>query len=933
MDVLLVEDEPEMSAMLRAVLESRGHAVTAVADGESGWENYQRRHFPMVILDGISPKMDGLEVCRKIRGSPSGAGSLILVVTVRTSPGDLEQVLAAGADDYLAKPVDWPLLNIRLAIAEQRTRSLMHQQRVEAARGAAEATRAQAQAMLQLVLDTIPSRVFWKNQEGRYLGCNRLFAMDAGLQDPNQIVGKTDHDLCWAEQAPLYISHDRTVMQSMRAKVGYEMPKTTPDGELIYLEASKIPLTDGEGNLIGVLGTYQDVTERKEAERKIHRLNNFYAAISRANEAIVLIGDRDMLLHEICRIAVEYGQFRLAWIGLVDDETHTVKVAAFSGEGSEYLDNIHISIDAGKPEGGGPISMAIRDNREYVCNDFLSDPRTLPWQENARKHGLRASASCPLELEGQVVGALTLYAEETNYFDRELTNLLSDLSRDISLALNNFVREDRRKQVEEMLRRSEEHFRFLTENATDTVYRMSLPDGRNEYVSPASVKLFGYAPEEFYNSPLLMRDLIHPDWRAYFEVHWAKLVAREMPPSYEYPIIHKSGETRWMHQRNSPILDGGGTLIAIQGVATDITERKQAEEDMWRQKNFIRQVIDTDPNLISVKNAEGKLLLVNQAMADAYGKTPQELIGQNVAGLYQNETEAALYLEADREVLATRHPVVLITPNSLGGKVRWFLTIKTPMAQPDGSVNVLGIAVDITERKLAEERLGEAYKELEKLTTHLEAVREDEQKRIARELHDEMGGVLAALNVKVSLLAAQIPAEMTDIQAKVAGLEKLVDAGIQAMHRTVAELRPSLLDEVGLTFAIERYVQEFERNTEIECDLRLPEEDLALDGNQSTAIFRIIQESLTNVAKHAKASRASIVLSEWDTVVVLTIRDNGTGFDLNPQKAKSFGLLGIRERAAMVGGKAQITGVAGKGTTVRVSLPLLASRHEGGPAN
>ncbi|MHB1292735.1 MAG: response regulator, partial [Sulfuricella sp.] len=266
MDVLLVEPEPAMSALLQAVLESRGHAVTAVTDGESGLESYQSRHFPIVILDWQLPEMNGLEVCRKIRSSPKGADSLILVITLRTNPGDLKQILAAGADDYLAKPVDKLLLNIRLAIAEQRASNLIHQRKAEEAR-------ARAQTMLQLVLNTIPSRVFWKNKESRYLGCNRLFALDAGLNDSSQIVGKTDHDLCWAEQAQLYISDDRAVMKSGLPKVNYEEHQATADGESMYLEASKIPLKDGKGNLIGVMGTYQDITKRKEAEAEILALN------------------------------------------------------------------------------------------------------------------------------------------------------------------------------------------------------------------------------------------------------------------------------------------------------------------------------------------------------------------------------------------------------------------------------------------------------------------------------------------------------------------------------------------------------------------------------------------------------------------------------------------------------------------------------------
>lgn len=236
-------------------------------------------------------------------------------------------------------------------------------------------------------------------------------------------------------------------------------------------------------------------------------------------------------------------------------------------------------------------------------------------------------------------------------------------------------------------------------------------------------------------------------------------------------------------------------------------------------------------------------------------------------------------------------------------------------------VRSIGTAQDITEYKEAEKKLETSYQELEKITTHLEAVREDEQKRIARELHDEMGGVLAALDINVSLLATQPPVEKADIRAKLDNLAKLVAAGIHAMRRAVSELRPDLLDEAGIKFAVEKYVREFQASTGIECDLRLPEEELTLDGNRSTAIFRIIQESLTNVAKHAKASRVSIVLSAWDDSLVLTVKDNGEGFSPNARKAKTFGLLGIRERAAMVGGKARITGVAGKGTTVRVSIP------------
>jgi len=396
-----------------------------------------------------------------------------------------------------------------------------------------------------------------------------------------QALGYSREELLQKRILDLYAPH-------VRPKIPDEYEKLRRDGALIIegvyqrKDGSTFPV-ETSARMIEVSGARylqgiaRDITERKLSERWIHRLNNFYLAISRANEAIVLIKDRDRLFQEICRIAVKYGQFKLAWIGLVDDETRTLKVAAFSGEASEYLDGIQVAIDADKPEGYGPTGKSVRDDRESICNDFINDPSTRPWHENAKKHGLLANASYPLRLEGRAVGALSLYADEANYFDLNLVNLLSDLARDISLALDNFAREDRRRKIERMLQASEEHFRFLAENSTDMLYRMSLPDGRYEYVSPASVKLCGYAPEEFYRAPLLIRRLIHPDWHAYFEAQWAKLVAGEILPIYEFQIIHKSGETRWMQQRNSPILDGSGALIAIQGVVIDITEHKLLE--------------------------------------------------------------------------------------------------------------------------------------------------------------------------------------------------------------------------------------------------------------------------------------------------------------------------------------------------------------------
>lgn len=163
---------------------------------------------------------------------------------------------------------------------------------------------------------------------------------------------------------------------------------------------------------------------------------------------------------------------------------------------------------------------------------------------------------------------------------------------------------DERKKAVDLLKESEERFRMLAENSGDVIYRMSLPNGTYEYVSPASAALFGYDPEEFYRAPLLIRKIIHPEWRAYLQEQWSRLLAGEMPPVYEYQIVDKSGRTRWVYQRNTLIGDAGGSPIAIQGIVTDITERRRAEEELARLNEELEQRVYTRTALLQRKAEE-----------------------------------------------------------------------------------------------------------------------------------------------------------------------------------------------------------------------------------------------------------------------------------------------------------------------------------------
>jgi PAS domain S-box-containing protein len=362
-----------------------------------------------------------------------------------------------------------------------------------------------------------------------------------------------------------------------------------------------------------------------------------------------------------------------------------------------------------------------------------------------------------------------------------------------------------------------------------------------------------------------------------------------------------------------------GLFVAI---VRDITRRKFAENELRRQKDLMWQVVDMDPNMIYVKDEAGRFLLANQAMANFFGLPKQNLIGRTISELGPNLQEIAGFLNADREVIE-RSQEVTATEYVPGrdGKQHWYLTDKRPLLQADGSINTLGIAADISELKQSEIKLDESYKELQRLALHLENVRAEERILIARNLHDGMGATLAALKMRIAWFASKLPAGLPQLSDEIGHISDLVSDGIKIMRQVVSDLRPNLLNDVGLVAAVKDYVKRYQHDTEIECSIALPEQDFTLNEDQSVTIFRIVQESLNNVAKHARASKVDILFSVHGESLQLQIKDNGAGFDTT-RKERSFGLLGIKERALMIGGSASIESSPGQGTCVSLSIPL-----------
>lgn len=255
------------------------------------------------------------------------------------------------------------------------------------------------------------------------------------------------------------------------------------------------------------------------------------------------------------------------------------------------------------------------------------------------------------------------------------------------------------------------------------------------------------------------------------------------------------------------------------------------------------------------------------------------------------------------------------------GELRWINLRFSPTVVSGTSIRGEGIMTNITEIKLAEQEIRESRRRLSELTSHLEKIKWQERTRIAREIHDDIGGNLTAIKIDLMWLAGRVPAGDTALGAKIRQLDSLVDETIKTASRIGRDLRPGILD-LGLAAAIEWAASDFERRMNIPCRVECPPEDLDIDPDTANALFSIFKETLTNITKHAAATRVDTLLRVEDDMLNLTVEDNGRGIAAADMgKAGSFGLRGMAERAGQLGGTVSVTGAPGGGTRVTVRLP------------
>lgn len=313
--------------------------------------------------------------------------------------------------------------------------------------------------LLHAIINTVPMRIFFKDADLRFMGCNQAFARDAGCATPEELIGKDDYQMSWREQAEFYRADDRLVLDSGRAKLSYDEPQMSAAGVTNWMRTSKVPLRNENNEIIGVLGMYEDITERKLAEDQLRRSNRALKAFQGSVTAVMGATDEASLVANICRILVETCGYRMAWVGYADvDEARTVRPVGHWGDDDGYLQTITVSWDDA-PTGQGPTGTAIRSRRPQVAQ-FLGEASCLqPWRGAALTRKFNSSLALPLCDDVLCFGALNIYAEEPDAFAAEEVDLLTQLADDLVFGIQLLRDRQRRKQAEAALRQSEEQLR------------------------------------------------------------------------------------------------------------------------------------------------------------------------------------------------------------------------------------------------------------------------------------------------------------------------------------------------------------------------------------------------------------------------------------------------------------------------------------------
>lgn len=768
----------------------------------------------------------------------------------------------------------------------------------------------ESQHFLQLVMDNIPQAIFWKDKNSVYLGCNRNFAIDAGIDDPSQIVGLTDHELAWREEeADFFRECDRRVMKSDRAEFHIIEPQLQAEGKQAWLDTNKVPLHDSRGNVVGILGTYEDITERKLMEELL-------AGERMILEMVATGQPLQQTLDALARMIEQVGADCSSAILICDKQRARLLCASAPSLPEEYIKGI----DGLKIEPCTDFcSSAAYWNKTISADEF---PTGHPWADHskiAHECGLAACCAVPIRgPKGEVLGAFGLFATRPSPSSKRHLLLVETAAHIAGIAIE-------RKRSEEAIRESEEKFRMLFETSRDSIY-MRNRQGRFFEVNRATTELFGYTRQEMLEK-INVNDLYV---NSEDQVRFAREIeTKGSVRDYVLRLRKKDGTEMDCLLTATLRRSKDGSIEGYQGIIRDVTDYKMAQDALQQSEARYRAIVEDQTELICRFHSDGTITFANEAYCRYFQKTREELIDKSFMPFIPAEDQPGV--ESLFSSLCTDNPVAthehrVIAPS---GEVRWQQWTNRIVMDEDGKfLEFQAVGRDVTERKLMEEALRDSA-EKTKLFAY----------SVAHDLKSPAIGIYGLSNLLRKNYGDALDDKGKNYCEQILRASEHVAALVEKINVFIkTKETPLSIEEINIERILSIVKEEFS------VQLSLRKVDWVLPGALPTiradrlSLIRIFRNLVDNALKYAgePLSEIRIGYEEAKAFHVLSVMDDGIGM---PQcdferlfgffqrhetvggiEGTGLGLAIVKEIVEQHGGKVWIESIPKQGTTFYLSI-------------
>lgn len=671
-----------------------------------------------------------------------------------------------------------------------------------------------------------------------------------------------------------------------------------------------------------IRGIARDVTERQRAEELIRRKDILLSAVADASNLLLAMPEHLDAINQVLQILGKATQVDRVYVfenhkDPISGELLTSQRFEWCNEGIEpQLDNPLLkNLPYSDPQVKPFYDKAIKDKLYTGIVRFMSEPeRNILQQQD-----IKSVLIIPIYI-GKMFWGFIGFDDCTT--EREWSDTEKSVLKTAAGSIGGLI------GLMELEKKLKETNIFLTSilesSITISIITFDL-SGVIQYWNSGAENLFGFSASEAIGKKIVGLIINEEDQLTRSKIENLSYAAKRLKTtqSSEVMFYHKNGKQLWVYLTISPIINDKGDVIGLSSIGEDVTQRKITELALLQNEEMFRNVWENSVDGMRLVDEEAKIKLVNKAFCELVEMPYEKLIGQNynICYYHQFEEDIKSFIENIRyDKIPTRQSTIVRLWN--GKEIPVEISNSFIVFQDNKRV-LLSIFRDISEQKEYERKLKTSEEKYRRLALHLQTIREDERTKIARDIHDQLGQLLTALYFEISSIRTMKKIEKQELDNRLDSINNLIDNLIESVQRISSELRPAILDDLGLIPAIEWEVSNFQNRTQIETKLNIKVEQHNFSKKTSTVIFRILQEALTNVARHSKASKVSIDLSIKNGYFIMVIKDNGIGITKEKfSDPKSIGIMGMKERAYSIKGDLEIESEVKKGTSVILTIPI-----------